>query len=428
MVNVLQEILAWSADRPTWQRDALRRLVANGELSDDDIRALTEICRGDHGLIEKPEAKLLATEHVPVAGGTAAAVSLASIFHHQGVNALAEDQTLKFAPGLTIVYGDNGAGKTGYIRILKQACRARGQEAILGNVVSGTAPPRPVVNIKYKVGDEATRREWAGGDADEYISRVSIFDTQCAAVYLNERTDVAFLPFGLDLFDKLVKACKALRTRLESEQRALNTNALASIAPQVPPGTAAAKLANNITSLTKPEAVQAITQLSAEEEARLALLEKSLQDLQANDPNKLIAQLNLRANRVRALVEHLRGLEAALSDANVAAVFETRAEGRRKSEEAKRLREATFPQGMLSGTGGDQWKEMWESFRRFSEEEAYPGRPFPVTEDGAKCVLCQQDLDRAAAHRLKQFEEFITTTTEQELGRLRGDFVRRRDA
>ena len=107
-VNVLQEILAWSADRPTWQRDALRRLVATGELSDDDIRALTEICKGDHGLVEKPEAKLLATEHVPAAGGTAAAVSLASIFHHQGVNALAEDQTLKFDPGLTIVYGDNG--------------------------------------------------------------------------------------------------------------------------------------------------------------------------------------------------------------------------------------------------------------------------------------------------------------------------------
>jgi energy-coupling factor transporter ATP-binding protein EcfA2 len=168
--------------------------------------------------------------------------------------------------------------------------------------------------------------------------------------------------------------------------------------------------------------------LSAEEGVQLALLEKSLQDLQANDPNKLIAQLNLLANRVRALVAHLRGLESALSDANVTAVFETRAEGRRKSEEAKRLREATFPQGMLPGTGGDQWKEMWESFRQFSEEQAYPEKPFPVTEDGAKCVLCQQDLDHAAAHRLKQFEEFITTATERELGQLRGDFARRRDA
>jgi energy-coupling factor transporter ATP-binding protein EcfA2 len=427
-VNVLQEILNWSTDRPTWQRDALRRLVLSAELSDDDIRALTEICKGEHGLAEKTEVKPLSKEHVPDQHGTAAAVSLESIFHHKGVNALAEDQSLKFAPGLTIVYGDNGAGKTGYIRILKQACRARGHEEILGNVVSGIAPPKPVVSIKYRVGEEATARQWVGGDADEFVSRVSIFDMHCAAVYLNERTDVAFLPFGLDLFDKLVKACKAVRSRLESEQRALNTNALAPIVAQIPPGTAAARLAGNITSLTKPEAVQAVTRLSPEEEARREFLETTLQDLQSNAPDKLIAQLNLRASRVRALGEHLGGLESALSDVGVTAVFEARKEGRRKSEEAKRLREATFPQTVLPGTGGEQWTAMWESSRIFSEQQAYPKKPFPVTADGSKCVLCQQDLDHAVAHRLRQFEEFIASTTERELRQLREDFVRRRNA
>jgi hypothetical protein len=64
-VNVLQEILSWSADRPTWQRDALRRLVMNGELSDGDIRALTEVCKGEHGLAEKTEVKPLSKEHAP---------------------------------------------------------------------------------------------------------------------------------------------------------------------------------------------------------------------------------------------------------------------------------------------------------------------------------------------------------------------------
>ncbi|EQD32098.1 hypothetical protein B1A_19615, partial [mine drainage metagenome] len=176
-----------------------------------------------------------------------------------------------------------------------------------------------------------------------------------------------------------------------------------------PPGTAAAKLAGSISSLTKPEAVRAVTRLSSEEEARLALLEKSLKDLQANDPNKLIAQLDIRAGRVRALGEHLRGLETALSNADVAAVFAARKEGRRKSEDAKRLREATFPQGVLPGMGGEQWKAMWEASRLYSAQQAYQGKAFPVTEDGAKCVLCQQDLDHAAAHRLRQFEEFVTS-------------------
>src|ERR1700723_558323 len=128
------------------------------ELSDADITALTEICKSGHGLAEPKDTVPLAKEHVPDATTAAAHISLVSIFHHRGVNALAEDQTLKFSSGLTVVYGDNGAGKTGYIRILKNACRARGPEKILGNVVSGATPLSPVIAIKYKVGAETEPR------------------------------------------------------------------------------------------------------------------------------------------------------------------------------------------------------------------------------------------------------------------------------
>lgn len=426
-MTVLQEILQWSKGRPTWQRDALRRLVLYGELADEDINALVEICKSGQGLAEQRDTVPLAEEHVPnQAAG--APVSLVSICHHRGVNALAENQTLKFGPGLTVVYGDNGAGKTGYIRILKSACRARGPEKILGNVVSGTTPLTPVIAIKYKVGAEPDPREWTGGNEDEFVSRVSVFDTRCAAVYLTEKTDVAFRPFGLDLFDKLVKACKAVRAKLEYEQRERATNALTAVRTTIPEGTAAATFLANVSSLTKSEALQALIQLSPEEEARLAFLEKSLLDLQANDPEKLIRQLTVRAGRVQALTRHLRQVEAALSDSILKAVFDSRTEGRRKSEEAKSLREATFAQGLLQGTGTDVWMALWESARRFSQDQAYPDKPFPVVGVGALCALCQQDLDHAAAHRLKQFEEFVASTVECELRQIRDTFTQQRKA
>src|SRR5262249_53301629 len=161
---------------------------------------------------------------------------------------------------------DNAAGKTGYIRILKSACRARGQEKILGNVVSGAAPLAPVVAIKYRVGAETTPREWEGQGQDDFISRVSVFDTQSAAVYLTEKTDVAFRPFGLDLFDKLVKACRAVRAKLESEQRSLSSSALPTVQAHIPEGTAVGKLLAGLTSLTKPEMVQSLARVSEDEE------------------------------------------------------------------------------------------------------------------------------------------------------------------
>jgi hypothetical protein len=313
-----------------------------------------------------------------------------------------------------------------YIRILKSACRARIQERILGNVVSGTTPLSPEASIKYKVGAELQPREWAGNGEDEFISRVSVFDTQCAIFYLTEKADVAFRPFGLDLFDKLVQACKAVRAKLETEQRALSVSALNAIQAQIPDGTAAARLLATVSSLTKPETVRALAQLSPEEGVWLATLERSLVDLQTNDPKKLAEQLNLRAGRIRALARHVKKVETTLSPKAIGDVIAIRAGGYRKAEEAKRLRDGAFPANVLAGTGSETWTALWEAARQFSQDCAYSDQPFPVVEDGAHCVLCQQNLDHAASHRLKQFETFVASSTERELRQLRDIFAQLR--
>lgn len=414
-MTVLQEILGWSKDRPAWQRDALRRLIIQGDLTLDDIAELTEISKSAHGLAELRDSNPLEAAHLPNAGASQGAVTLTSILHHRGVNALAEAQSLKFGAQLTLVYGDNGAGKTGYIRILKSACRARGQERILGNVVSGASPMKPAVAIRYKVDSEGDVREWTGEGEDTFISRVSVFDTQSASVYLTEKTDVAFRPFGLDLFDKLVQACKSVRGRLEAEQRALNTSVLGSLPQDVPETTAVARLLRGLSSLTKPESLTLLATLSEDEQARLQLLDKSLLDLQANDPEKLARQLRLHASRTRTLAQHLGMVESSLTDTAVDAIFAARDEWLRKKEEAERLRVAAFPGTVLAGTGSDAWKAMWRAARELSETHSYPGQPFPVVHGEARCLLCQQGIHHDAVHRLEQFEAFVASTTEREL-------------
>ena len=284
-------------------------------------------------------------------------------------------------------------------------------------------PPTPDVGIKYRVGTEHDPREWVGQGEDEFVSRVSVFDAHCAAVYLTEKTDVAFRPFGLDLFDQLVRACKAIRIQLDREQQSLASSQIAILRSQVPEGTAVASLLGNITSLTKPETVKGLAHLSVEEESRLTLLEKSLEDLAAGNPRKLIRLLTLRGTRVESLAEHFKEVEAALSSEAVAVVFDARAECHRKREEAKRLREAAFEAGTLAGTGSETWVRFWESARQFSQQFAYSEQPFPAVEDGARCVLCQQDLDHAARQRLQRFEAFVASTTEQELRRVRETFA-----
>ena len=421
VVDVLAEILSWSKELHEWQRDALRRLVLAAELDDADIEALTEICKSAHGLADEQKVVDLGKEHLPEKGTSAGRVNVHSIYHKRGVNALAENQTLNFGPGLTVVYGDNAAGKSGYTRIFKSACRARGTEDILGNVLSGTQPLSPLVSIKYTVGD-GSAQEWTGDEEDEFIARVSVFDRHSEAVYTTQKTDVAFRPFGLDLFDRLSKTCAAVRARLEREQHLLNVSAIQTL--EIPENTAAAMLVSRLSSLTNPEEVKTLGTLSKEESSRLALIEKRLFDLQANDPDKHVQELTLRAGRLRILAQHLSKLDAALSQQAAEAVFANRSLTQKKQEEAATLREKTFSADLLPGSGSESWNEMWEAGRRFSERHAYPDQPFPVIVDGARCVLCQQDLESDVATRLSRFEAFIVSPAEKEFRVLRDEYSR----
>lgn len=123
--TVLETILDWSKDRPLWQRDALRRIIANGRLTDADIGELVDLCKQGKGApVGALKAVPLEKAHLPANPGQTAAVSLLSIADVTGVNNLAAGQTLGLEPnGITIIYGDNGAGKSGYARILKRAWR-----------------------------------------------------------------------------------------------------------------------------------------------------------------------------------------------------------------------------------------------------------------------------------------------------------------
>ena len=114
----MQQILDWSQDRPVWQREALRRLIPGTEpLSDKDIIELTELCKNT-----KLQNDPLASQHITAQKSGAPTVALKALRNVQNVNALAENQSLTFIPkGVTIIYGDNGAGKSVYVRILKSA-------------------------------------------------------------------------------------------------------------------------------------------------------------------------------------------------------------------------------------------------------------------------------------------------------------------
>jgi len=223
--TVLEAVLEWSLDRPLWQRDALRRIIAQGNVTQEDVAQLVELCKVDHGatpgeLIAVPLAKA----HLPAVPAESAALTLLSVADVRDANNLAPGQTLAFEPkGITIIYGDNGAGKSGYARILKRACRARHAGKIEANVYGNQPPKAASADITYSIGGVVQPVErWQDSPQPHHIlSAASVFDSDCAAVHIREKNEVAFRPFGLDVPDELAAACQAVKDALTTEQKQL---------------------------------------------------------------------------------------------------------------------------------------------------------------------------------------------------------------
>jgi energy-coupling factor transporter ATP-binding protein EcfA2 len=407
-MTVLQDVLAWSATLPDWQRDALRRIVRSRTLSAEDFAELAELCKRPHGLSATDiTPQTLGAGDVP-AEDHRASVALVSVKHVSDVNALERGEEITFGvPGLTVVYGHNGAGKSSYARILKRACRARGSgEPVLPNALSEAAGGPPTAEITFTAAEVQKAHLWQDGEPSaSELGLVSVFDSGSAQVYVADKTEVAFRPFGLDVLDKLAVACTEVRSRLEKEKGGLLGQAVAW--PTFPEGSAAARFLSALSALTTAEDVDGAANFSAEEAAELQRLTGILAATKAEDPAKRGAELRTKADRIAKLKDHLKGIAKALGVDATRAFDRTRRQALEAESAAELAKRAFTQESQLPEAGGAAWRRLWEAARAYSESDAYRGHRFPHSAEGARCVLCQQTLGAEARGRLETFERFV---------------------
>jgi hypothetical protein len=266
----------------------------------------------------------------PGAGQSLALVSVAEVL---GVNQLAASQVLEFEPdGLTIISGDNGAGKSGYARLLKRACRARYPGEIMPNAYDPGAPKKASASIVYSVAGAATTVGWSDdGAPHDVLSAVNVFDRESGAVHVRNKNEVAFRPFGLDIPDELAEACQAVKAALQKEQAALEGNRDSIFKkPEWRNDTAAGKALSSLTGRTD---IENLRKLAATTEAEKARHKKLTRDL-SRDALKAAQEQTLYAVEVRNLALGLQNLMRDLGDASLQALHGRALDARAKREAA----------------------------------------------------------------------------------------------
>ncbi len=406
-MNVVQEILSWSSTLPMWQRDALRRVVTTAELSQADEDEVLVLAKAEYGIepSQAVSAVPLAAEHLPIEMQTPDSVVLLSIHDVANVNALASDQVLEFAPeGLTLVYGENAAGKSGYSRVLKKACRARDAEEILPNVLTGGRGPAQA-QFDLRVGDDEVTEVWRDDAAPpDILSRVAIFDSKTSRVFLDEEDEVRFVPYGTDAFARLALVCSRLKERLAAE---LALRVKESQPPAMEGDTAAARLLAALTAECCPIDAAVLSHLTEPELQEIERLRETRRldpVLRAETARSLAARLVVLASKMQALAD-------AVSAESISRLRRLSEAAEASSRASRQASGDAFDREPLGGVGSDTWRLMYEAAKKYSEELAYPDVPFPVTEPNSVCVLCQQPLLPPADDRMRRFKAYMIDET-----------------
>lgn len=403
-----------------WQQDAIRRLFTLADFTESDLKDALAMLKAHYGLQEgtPPTPLPLSASHVPQQVKDDKPVLLNSIGNVVNANRLATGQTLPFAiDGLTVVYGDNGSGKSGYCRILKKLCRVRegAEEDVRGNAFDpGSVVSSTEATVRFTVGaGEPTEVRWKkGSPAPGALARISVFDAKTASLYADQQNKIEFLPHSLDVLTRLGEVCEKLVSTLDADRTRLEQRIgvkLAELSADTEAGALLDRLVKGklAQDLPSQEAIEAACVWTGAHAAELAEAEREL----VSDSETLAAKCRSLHRAVETIEGELRIAVTKLDDAAVQRCQKL-CEAAKSAREAAVLAAAqTASGGLLPGFGSDAWRLLFKHARSYSAI-AYPGEAFPVTRQGSRCILCQQTLSADAAARFAKFDSYVQGAAE----------------
>lgn len=405
------EVKKFADGLPYWAKYLADKILSGNAIFDTDIDTSYSYLLEDLKLTdetEKPEITISSnTENV---GDYKLDLLLSKLENVEGVNALIENQIIEFSPNLTIIYGTNGSGKSGYVRLLKKVFYSKAPEEILPNIHIDSG--HKDINAKFTFTSNNTDIPLSYVEKDNAeFEQFSVFDGKSVLSHLEQRNEFEFRPAGLSFFADYTEVIKRVEQKLNFEiqsKQSENEFALWFEGESV-----IKTLVENLSANTKIEDLLKYTPFSEDDKAEKAKIQKQYDELllASKGKDKEIKHLE---NIKKLLGENKKGIE------RLNQYFTTEYLGNIKNAITDYInKEATakaegienFKTDKIKGIGSEEWKNFIISAEAFSKNQNPENTVYP--EKGDNCLLCHQPLSEDAGKLIVNYWTFIKSVAEK---------------
>ncbi len=395
-----QRLIEWANQQDGWARSIAAEVISTRrEVSDETLRKIR-----DAYLVEKQLSQGEARA-VPLLGDdgtngdTAEVLRLSRLRECDGINALAAGQEITFNPRMTVLFGENAAGKTGYVRILKLLANVRSAEKIIPDIHRPSAKAIPEAVIDFTLGETPDAVTWHGEPGVTPFTRMTVFDSPALALHLEDSVTYVYTPADLALFGYVHSAIGGVKALLQDEmdERRPKQNPFLTAFTR---GTEIYPKIEALSGSTNLSELETLAVVSDAEKTELESLKLNVEALGSSSTGSQAELLRSRSTVLRNLIT----LGSSLSEFDPVAFTDAVAAEELARTTQTQSAAAVFAGGQLN----DELRPAWQRFVEAGEQylTASGRATYPESEDA--CIYCQQELDEAARTLLISYRTYAS--------------------
>ena len=411
-MDIEQEILDWIGESKYWLTYATNQLLNQRQCDQAFIDECYALFLEDNELKEiENERQTIEQTNTSSDSSTSEVIGLNKIKNIKNVNALLEDQEIKLSKQLTIIFGENGTGKSGYTRLLNNAFNSRGDTEILADINKVGEPKDPECQFEVET-DNGTQEVLYPVNKDHKVfQKFSVYDSKAGVIQLTQENNLIFTPNGFDYFENLMKLFLGLKELLSKDISKSNkpNEFLSNFRFE----NKVQNFVSSLSSKTKDDELKLYENFTQEDQTKIETLIHKKQTLTKEDVPKKIEELSKRRTEIIKLGEQIKSYLSKLSNDDIDlynSLIELKLdlEKREKNEGIKYFEDNNIP-----NVGSNEWKLFLEQTSKYVST-------FTETKNElVQCPLCLQSLNQKEKELFEAYWNLLKSEIQKELNRVK---------